>query len=257
MLQAILDGADYRKTGQPPYFQFTGGSFANGGAMRISPLSIAYRNATAPALRAACAEAIRSSHVHPEAVDGAVVQATAVQYCLGLRTAADFSPQTLLDVCVAACTTEAMQDRLRSLVHHLCQDPQGHGAEGFGNGVTGAGAGVGAAVESDYAVLSAVLTPEHRRPGSALGFQIAAVDMMPCVFYFVCRYFREPELAIIRSVNIGGDTDTTASMVGAIMGALHGVAFVPPRWADNLENGPYGRDYALQLAARLVQLDLQ
>jgi len=83
VMQAVLDGTDYQVTGLPPHFAFPGGSFANGGAMRISPLALAFRNCGDPALfRAAVAEAIRSSHVHPEAVDGAMVQAQTVRACL-------------------------------------------------------------------------------------------------------------------------------------------------------------------------------
>jgi uncharacterized membrane protein len=60
VLDAVLKGVDYQITGQPPYFPFAGGSFANGGAMRISPLAISFRNASSDVLRAACEEAIKS-----------------------------------------------------------------------------------------------------------------------------------------------------------------------------------------------------
>ena len=36
-------------------------------------------------------------------------------------------------------------------------------------------------------------------------------------------------------VAFGGDTDTTASMVGGILGARHGTAWVPRRWYDHVE----------------------
>ncbi|CAE8684931.1 unnamed protein product [Polarella glacialis] len=83
-MQNVLDGVPVDQTGLPPYFPFPGGSFANGGAMRISPLAVAYRNANAASLRSAVAAAILASHRHPEAVDFAVVQAAAVQYALRL-----------------------------------------------------------------------------------------------------------------------------------------------------------------------------
>lgn len=59
-MAAVLRGVDYRASGLPPHFPFPGGSFANGGAMRISPLAIAFRHAAPEVLRAACEEAIRS-----------------------------------------------------------------------------------------------------------------------------------------------------------------------------------------------------
>ncbi|PNH09759.1 Poly(ADP-ribose) glycohydrolase ARH3 [Tetrabaena socialis] len=56
------------------------GSFANGGAMRIAPLGLVYRHAPAATLRSAVASALRCTHVHPVAVDGAFVIALAVGY---------------------------------------------------------------------------------------------------------------------------------------------------------------------------------
>ena len=44
---------------------FPGGSYANGGAMRIAAMGIAFHNATPAELRAAVAEAVRATHTHP------------------------------------------------------------------------------------------------------------------------------------------------------------------------------------------------
>ena len=34
----------------------------------------------------------------------------------------------------------------------------------------------------------------------------------------------------------GGDTDTNAAVAGALLGAREGVAGLPPRWLDQMEN---------------------
>jgi hypothetical protein len=39
------------------------------------------------------------------------------------------------------------------------------------------------------------------------------------------------ETALIRTVSAGGDTDTNASVAGALLGACHGRAAFPARWA--------------------------
>ncbi|GLC57331.1 hypothetical protein PLESTB_001212700 [Pleodorina starrii] len=57
-----------------------GGSFGNGGAMRIAPLGLVYRHAPPAVLREAVAAALRCTHVHPVAIDGAFVIALAVGY---------------------------------------------------------------------------------------------------------------------------------------------------------------------------------
>jgi poly(ADP-ribose) glycohydrolase ARH3 len=81
--------------------------------MRISPLAVAYRHAPSTVLRLAVAEAIRSSHVHPEAVDGALCQATAVRFALlWPADASAFDATAMLNQCIDACDTDAMRDRL-------------------------------------------------------------------------------------------------------------------------------------------------
>ena len=39
-------------------------------------------------------------------------------------------------------------------------------------------------------------------------------------------------------VSLGGDTDTNAAVTGALLGALHGRAALPPAWIDRLVDGP-------------------
>jgi poly(ADP-ribose) glycohydrolase ARH3 len=56
-----------------------GGSFANGGAMRIAPVGLAYRNADAATLQEAVEAALLCTHVHPLGVEGAVAQASSRQ----------------------------------------------------------------------------------------------------------------------------------------------------------------------------------
>jgi len=61
------------------------------------------------------------------------------------------------------------------------------------------------------------------------------------------------EAAVRFAVRLGGDTDTTAAMTGAIVGARDGAATIPTRWLDALEEGPRGRGYVEQLAVRLAE----
>ena len=48
ILTMLADGADYRTTGRAVYAE---GSFANGGAMRIAPLGLAFHHADDAVLR--------------------------------------------------------------------------------------------------------------------------------------------------------------------------------------------------------------
>lgn len=233
VMRATLDGVNVDDVGVPPHFPFEGGSFANGGAMRISPLAIAYRNADFAVLRRGVEAAIRASHRHPEAVDFAVVQAAAVKYALQVSPE-EFCSVTLLHDLAELCETEAMRGVVAAVSTAL---------RGFAEG------------DEELKILESILE-KVKRPGSGLGFQIASVHMAPCVLWAVCKYHSDPLRAVQAAIDLGGDTDTTASMVGAIVGALHGESAWGAKLPAALENGPHGRDYSLGLAEKLLALDV-
>jgi len=194
------------ETGLPPHFPFWVALFVNGGAMRIAPLAIAYRAAGAVPLRAAVEAAIVSSHRHPEAIDFAVVQAATVQYALSLRTPDAFDTVALLRELATRCTTNAMHAMLADTDAALAATTDGDG---------------------DLPAVTALVAAE-KRPGTGMSFQIASV---PCVFWCACRYAADPRRAIQSAIALGGDTDTTAAMIGAIVGALHGEGEWCAAWA--------------------------
>lgn len=108
----------------------------------------------------------------------------------------------------------------------------------------------------EIAALHALIKQEPR-PGSGMGFQIASVHMCPCVLWCICRAaVDEPRLSVLLAIDLGGDTDTTAAMVGAVVGALHGDSWLVD-WAEGLENGAHGRDYIVQMASDLARLDIR
>ena len=234
VMQLVSEGVSIYETGLPPHFPFAGGSFANGGAMRIAPLAIAYRNADADRLRSAVEAATVSSHRHPEAVDFAVVQATSVQQMLLQTGAPDtVDASAVLGELAKRCNTEAMRSVIAATATALAACKEG---------------------DSDLPAVTALVAREQR-PGSGMSFQIASVHMAPCVLWCAFRHLANPRRAIQAAIGIGGDTDTTASLVGAIVGALHGECEWCAPWAARLENGERGRDYALDLADTLARLD--
>jgi ADP-ribosyl-[dinitrogen reductase] hydrolase len=48
------------------------------------------------------------------------------------------------------------------------------------------------------------------------------------------RHGHDPEEAIVRAVNDTCDNDTAGAIVGAAVGALHGLSRLPERWARGL-----------------------
>jgi len=235
VMQATLEGVSPNETGLPPFFPFPDGSFANGGAMRISPVGIACHNVEwgARELRFAVEAAVRASHRHPEAVDFALVQARAVQYAMRIHPE-QFDAAWLLNDLAECCQAQAMAHVIRATAVAL---------ESFKAG------------SDEFEAVSGIVK-SVQRPGSGMGFQIASVHMAPCVLWAACLHYMDPVAALQSAIDLAGDTDTSASMVGAIMGALHGENWCA-RWAERLENGCHGRDYALGVGEQLVHLRLR
>jgi ADP-ribosyl-[dinitrogen reductase] hydrolase len=61
------------------------------------------------------------------------------------------------------------------------------------------------------------------------------------------------EEALVTAVNLGGDTDTVGAVCGAMAGACYGVASIPQRWRDPLQD----RDEILRLARGIHELAIK
>jgi hypothetical protein len=66
------------------------------------------------------------------------------------------------------------------------------------------------------------------------------------------RFGSEPALAISQAVRAGGDTDSNAAIVGAWVGASHGLAALPASLVSSLHDGPFGPTHLKSLASNLV-----
>ncbi|KAF6259861.1 ADP-ribosylation/Crystallin J1 [Scenedesmus sp. NREL 46B-D3] len=228
ILTRLSQGADPATTAT----QFLpGGSFANGGAMRIAPVGLAYRNADAATLQQAVEAALLCTHVHPLGVEGAVAQALAVaelsrtqppvvQAAADAPNAAGLSLLRSLQEQLPG--SEEMASKLQVLEQALQQAPPDSPAfSGWRQYLQSPG------WQHEVAVAGAV----------APGFQIKATDAVAAALWAVVRHWRSPADALVAAVHYGGDTDTIACMAGAMMGALHGTSWLPQAWLSNLENG--------------------
>jgi len=59
-------------------------------------------------------------------------------------------------------------------------------------------------------------------------------ETVPSVLYILATHADDPEEAIIRAVNDTQDNDSIASIVGAAVGALHGLDNIPERWVKHV-----------------------
>lgn len=60
------------------------------------------------------------------------------------------------------------------------------------------------------------------------------LETVPVALYILMCHARDPEEAIVRAVTDTYDNDTIGAIVGAAVGALHGVDALPDRWTENL-----------------------
>jgi poly(ADP-ribose) glycohydrolase ARH3 len=212
VLQAVRNGVSIDETAT---MCFKDGSYANGAAMRIGPLALFFpaTNFNYQACFKATAQCVRSSHVHPDAVESAALLAWAIYYVLH-----HLGPVEDLFVELLRHTKEpALEKRLLFLRENQHAN-------------------------NDFLVLSRIT--DYR-------FQIYAPDALATALWFFVTYVAEgPRQVIQKCVSFGGDTDTTGAMAGYLVGARFGYSWIPRHWFDSLENGEFGRDYAIQMASK-------
>jgi ADP-ribosyl-[dinitrogen reductase] hydrolase len=77
------------------------------------------------------------------------------------------------------------------------------------------------------------------------------VDTVQTVFHYFFRT-RDFEECLVRTVNQGGDADTTGAIAGMLAGAYYGSEGIPKRWLKKMDRKVLGEIAAL--AGRLVEL---
>jgi ADP-ribosylglycohydrolase len=89
---------------------------------------------------------------------------------------------------------------------------------------------------------------------AVLGNGVLAEEAVPLALFSFLRW--APDFATVakKTVSLGGDTDTTAAMSGALCGALVGDLGLPALWLDKLERGARGREHVTGLADGVFDL---
>lgn len=205
VLHQIRDGVPWR---QATVAAFPTGSYGNGAAMRVAPLGAYF----AGDLDRAAGQAIRASevtHAHPEGIAGGVLVAVATAFVTGAL--------------IAGVRPEPAQV-LDSVEPYLMP---GATAKGI-------------AVARD--LLDASVGEAVWRLGN--GSRVSAQDTVPFCLWAAATRLTDYPAAIKACVEAGGDVDTTAAIVGGIVGAYtgvgesDGVVGVPAAWLGHRERLP-------------------
>jgi poly(ADP-ribose) glycohydrolase ARH3 len=199
---------------------FENGSFGNGAAMRVSPVGLFYHHD----LDKIREEAIRQAnitHVHPLGQWGAVMQACTVGLAVSQNPNGPFKKEQMV--------TNLREILWRGQVDYM------------------------KALNKIEEMVAQERKLQAREVVQSLGNGVEALFSVPSACYIAITYSPDFCDAIQAAISLGGDTDTIAGMVGAIVGAHVGEKGLPIEWIEQLEDGPRGRSFARTLADRLFE----
>jgi poly(ADP-ribose) glycohydrolase ARH3 len=203
---------------------FENGSFGNGAAMRVSPVGVFYHH-DLNGLREAAITQANITHVHPLGQWGVVMQACSVGLAVNQDPKKPFKKEQTI-VNLRECLWNGPIEYIRALnkiEEMLCQGKK----------------------------------LQAREVAQTLGNGVEALFSVPSACYIAITYSPDFCDAIRAAISLGGDTDTIAGMVGAIVGAHVGEKGLPLEWLEQLEEGPRGRSFARSLADRLFETWLE
>jgi poly(ADP-ribose) glycohydrolase ARH3 len=191
---------------------YKGGSFGNGSAMRVAPIGLLYSNDTEK-LREIAYKSSCITHSHELGKEGAALQAYAVALALNTPSGEEIDREAFLLKLQKFAQNQLYKEKVASIKELL--DEQ-----------------------------------DRARVVTILGNGIEAPRSVPTAIYSFLRQPRCYRDCVLYAISLGGDTDTIASMAGAISGAYLGIEAIPQEWRAKLEN----RAYIEALAEKLWQL---
>ncbi len=122
-------------------------------------------------------------------------------------------------------------------------------------------------LDADASILEVIELAELAPPKDFMHLRGWVLIALQNALYHL-KHTPNPEEAIVRTIDGGGDTDTNAAIVGALLGAVHGLRAFPRTWVDTVlacrpaagapgvqrpRPEPYWPVDALELAARLLE----
>jgi poly(ADP-ribose) glycohydrolase ARH3 len=199
---------------------FENGSFGNGAAMRVSPVGLFYHH-DLDGLRESAIRQASITHVHPLGQWGAVMQACSVALALMQDPKEPFKKGQMV-ISLKEILWGGPIEYIRAL-------------------------------NKIEEILSQGRKLQAREVARSLGNGVEAHFSVPSACCIAITHSPDFCDAIRAAIALGGDTDTIAGMVGAIVGAHVGEKGLPVEWIEQLEDGPRGRSFAKGLADRLFE----
>lgn len=205
-----------------------------GAAMRVAPIGLVNAGRLAEAAEE-CYLSCLPTHGVSIAIGGACAVACAVARAVVCSAGREVAGATTgAATCGQATTAVADTGVIGEIL-----DAAVWGAQyGEARGAAWAGASVAARIR-----LARRIVAESRCAGEALdalyetcGVGMLPTELVPTAMGIVALYGADCAKAVEAAVNMGGDADTLASIVGAVTGALHGIGGFPTEWVMTVED---------------------
>jgi ADP-ribosylglycohydrolase len=201
LLRLVRDGGDWRRLTRE---SFDGGSWGNGGAMRVAPLGAYFADDPERAAHEAALSA-EVTHAHPQGIAGTVAIAVAA----------------------ATAASSAELGRPEFFEPVLALTPAGEVSDAIGHA-------------RDLAHLD---DPRSAAAILGNGREISALDTVPFCLWVAARHLDGAApgayaTAVWETTRAGGDIDTTCAIVGGIVAARVGIDGIPADWLSRREALP-------------------
>ncbi len=193
LLSAVLEGASWRSASVALFNG--GGSYGNGGAMRVAPLGAYFAEDPVDVIIAQARASAEVTHGHVEGQAGAIAVALAAAHAWRTRSEPVIDPRAMLAWVHAHTPESVVREGLAKAL-----DLTSTATVGFAASVLGTGA------------------------------YISAQDTVPFCVWAASRWGERYDEALWNTVEGLGDRDTTCAIVGGIVAARVGREGVPPEW---------------------------
>ena len=192
-------------------------SAGNGPAMRAALLGVCFGDEP-PRMQALVRAATRITHTDPKAEYGAYAVAIAAH--MAATQAGDIAP----DEFIARLSQHISDMEFMALMRKVADSvTRGVSAETFADSI-----------------------------GCSEGVSGYMYHTLPCALHVWLAHQDDYRAAVTAMIRLGGDADTTAAIVGAIVGARVGKAGIPAAWLNNLVEWPRSVTWIEQLGRRLA-----
>jgi len=201
LLSRLRSGGAWREA---RFEVFPDGSFGNGSAMRVAPLGAFSADRPVEVVVEQAARSAEVTHAHPEGVQGAIAIAVCAWLAARSRGGTAPGPAQLLGTVRAALSAEsAVAQGVRRAEELSPEASLAEAVEALGN-----------------------------------GSRVSCPDTVPLAVWLAGRHLDHYEGAVETAVAAGGDTDTVAAIVGAIVAARLSPAAIPAAWRAAVEPLP-------------------